>query len=180
MPVMFLRKRVVPSMPPSFVKLRRAESALMIGEGTSIPIRLQVPLERYAKRSSAAGTAAMADAVSCPATAMTGIPLNSPIFTPGWTMGRSTSVRMASFFSSSLLNWRLPWSIIPDVEAMVYSHTLLPVSMYDSRSGTKRISFAQRSGAKSSCVWAYSWKMELKFRIWMPVAAYSSSRGTVS
>ena len=46
MPVMFLRKRVVPSMPPSLVKLSRALSPSMMGAGASMPIRLQVPLER--------------------------------------------------------------------------------------------------------------------------------------
>ena len=43
----------------------------------------------------------------------------------------------------------------------------------------KRTLSAARSGAKPSFVCAYSWKMELKFMIWMPVAPYSSSRGTV-
>ena len=43
----------------------------------------------------------------------------------------------------------------------------------------KRTLSATRSGAKPSFVCAYSWKMELKFRIWMPVAPYNSSRGMV-
>ena len=43
---MFFRKRVVLSMPPSFVKLAAAYASLMMGAGTSMPIRLQVPLLR--------------------------------------------------------------------------------------------------------------------------------------
>ena len=142
-----------------------------MGAGTSMPIKLQVPLERYAKFSSDAGTAAIAEAVSCPATAITGISLYLPTSVPGCTIGSSTSVRTPSFSSRPLSNWRLTWSIMPEVEAIVYSQTLLPVSMYDSRSGTKRMLSAFCSGAKPSFVWAYSWKMELKFMIWMPVAA---------
>ena len=80
----------------------------------------------------------MADAVSCPATAITGTgprPVEAassgfsvPTTVPDGTMGRSMSVRMPSSSKSALLNWRVSWSIMPEVEASVYSHTAFPVS----------------------------------------------------
>ena len=72
---------------------------------------------------------------------------------------------MPSSLSSSLLNWRETWSIMPEVEASVYSHTLPPVSRYDSRSGIKSMQSALCSEGSPERVCAYSWKMVLKFII---------------
>ena len=46
MPVMFFRKRTVPSTPPSLVKFIAEDSSVMIGSRTSMPISDPVPDER--------------------------------------------------------------------------------------------------------------------------------------
>src|SRR3712207_9333008 len=63
-PMTFLRNRVVPPKPPSFVKLACMPSGAMAGFGSSTPTRDQVPLEMYAKFSPSAGTATTAGAGS--------------------------------------------------------------------------------------------------------------------
>src|SRR4051812_1737675 len=65
-PGMFLRKRMVPATPTSFVKFAARECSLMTGAGSSTPMRDQVPeLMKHQLSPSGAGTAATADAVSC-------------------------------------------------------------------------------------------------------------------
>ena len=101
MPVMFFRKRVVPKTPPSLVMSASAASDERIGMGASTPMSDQVPELRYANRSVEAGTAATAEAVSCPATDTTGIcarpqafaisGFSKPATVPGWTSGAKRS-----------------------------------------------------------------------------------------
>ena len=152
---MFLRKRVVPQIPPSFVKLRSKLLSLTIGAWVSIPIRLHVPLLRYANPSFFAGTAATALAVSCPATAttLTGpIPVmrwtcgdNVPITSPGITISGIIVSSIPADARSSILILRLRTSRRPEVEAMVYSHTMRPVSIHASASGMNSRCFAALS-----------------------------------
>ena len=139
MPHIFLRKRVVPSMPPSLVKLRSKLRALMMASCVSMPIRLHVPLLRYANFSFAAGTAATALPVSWPATAITGtaprpvIFCTSSVIVPMTVAGLTISPNWPRFsptLSTSLLSRSFVLgSSICDVEAIVYSHTALPVSI---------------------------------------------------
>ena len=93
---MFLRKRVVPPTPPSLVKFASRAASLSRGCFNSTPISDQVPELMYAhEEDEDAGTAAMADAVSCDAGAITGaalIPVSAttegrsgPRTVPGWT-----------------------------------------------------------------------------------------------
>src|SRR5579872_5257950 len=70
--MMFFRKRVVPPTPPSLVKFAASAASFTKGADSSTPISDQVPLEMYAHESPLAGTAAMAEAVSCDAGAITG------------------------------------------------------------------------------------------------------------
>ena len=129
----------MPSTPPSFVKFKASVSAVITGASVSTPISDQVPLLKYAKLRSSAGTAATADPVSCPATAITGIApnpvifctssVNVPIFSPGKTKRPKFSSCSPTAFSNSgsrrcvcaFTNWA--------VEAMVYSVTIFPVSI---------------------------------------------------
>ena len=72
-PMMFFRNLVVPSMPPSLVKLSALTSSETRGTGLSIPISDQVPELMYTHVPFSAGTEAIADAVSCDATAIQGM-----------------------------------------------------------------------------------------------------------
>lgn len=85
---------------------------------------------------SCAGTAATAEAVSCPATAMTGtfpIPvslanpsLNVPIIVPGITGGRTSEEEIPAAFSREVSNCRVTGLSSWGVEAFVYSQTYSP------------------------------------------------------
>ena len=139
MPQIFLRNRVVPSMPPSLVKFLSYDTSLMMAFFVSIPIRLHVPDDRYAKFSFAAGTAATALAVSCPATATTGIapsPVSFctsgrrfPIRSPGFTILPNLSCDSPTDASRLGSSCFVRGSSSCAVEAMVYSHTISPVSI---------------------------------------------------
>ena len=63
-PHMFLRNLVVPSIPPSFVKLCLKLSCVIMASGVSIPRRDHVPQLIKAKSFSRLGTAVTADCVS--------------------------------------------------------------------------------------------------------------------
>ena len=121
----------------------------MMASFVSIPIRLQVPLERYANFSSLAGTAATAEPVSWPATAITGIGPNpvsfctssvrTPMGVPGLTILPNidrVSPKEAKRRSSSCL---VRGSSNCEVDAIVYSHTSFPVSIQLRASGTNKI-----------------------------------------
>ena len=71
-PITLVRKRIVPSTPPSLVKLASRASSVSTGMSSSRPARAQVPSETYAASSVCIGTPTTADAVSCEPTATTG------------------------------------------------------------------------------------------------------------
>jgi hypothetical protein len=71
--MMFFNSRLVPAIPPSFVKLNTIAGSEITGAGVSTPISDQVPELMNAQSSPLAGTAATADAVSCVAGATTGM-----------------------------------------------------------------------------------------------------------
>ena len=96
--------------------------------------------------------AAIADAVSCPATATTGTApspvarcnagVSVPTTSPGKTMRPNWSAFKPNDSSKRWLKARLCASSKPEVLAMVYSHTISPVSIYDSASGVNKNFFA--------------------------------------
>ena len=184
---MFFKNLVVPSMPPSFVKFSLKLSSVMIAEGDSIPRSDHVPQLRYAYSPSAAGTAATAEPVSCPATATTGIaprPVASctcavkvPTTVPGRVITPNFSRGMSSAFSMSLSRSPVTGFSICDVEATVYSHTALPVSIYMSASGMNSILSAASRAEQPFRFNVSSWKSELKSMNWMPVRSYTSEAG---
>jgi hypothetical protein len=63
-PRIFFRKRVVPSTPPSFVKLYFIASLVSIGLFSSTPINDHVPELKKAQSFPSAGTDTTAEAVS--------------------------------------------------------------------------------------------------------------------
>ena len=114
-------------------ELSQIRSALVCGAS------LWVPLLRYAKCGFSAGTARMADAVSCPATVTTGtfpIPVSLasasvsvPIVVPGSTSGWSNEGERPIAVSSDGSKRRVAGFSSCDVDASVYSQTCFPVSM---------------------------------------------------
>src|SRR5438105_3077994 len=129
--MMFLSKRIVPSTPPSLVKLTFKARSSVIGVFVSTPIRDQVPELMYAHDSPCAGTAATAAAVACVAGAITGIGAmpafdvtlgrNGPSTVPGWISVPRTLSGRAKAFTSSCAHVRVCGLIIWLVEALVYS-----------------------------------------------------------
>src|SRR4051812_49967408 len=70
---------MVPSTPTSLVNPAVRLSSVSTGAVSSTPASDHVPHETYPKRSSAAGTANTAEAVSCEPTAVTGTEAGSPV-----------------------------------------------------------------------------------------------------
>src|SRR5579885_806662 len=135
--MMFFKNRVVPPKPPSLVKFAARAASLNSGADNSTPISDQVPELMYAHDVPVAGTAAMAEPVSCAAGAITGagfrpvsaatVVRSGPSTVPGCTsvpricLGRPNA-------------WTKPWdqdrvvgSCIWLVLASVYSLTFRPV-----------------------------------------------------
>ena len=138
-PHMFFKNLVVPSIPPSFVKFSLKLSSVMMASEDSMPRSDHVPQLRYAYSRSEAGTAATAEPVSCPATATTGIaprPVASctcavsvPTTVPGWVIIPNFSREISNAFRMSGSRSPVTGLSSCDVEATVYSHTALPVSI---------------------------------------------------
>ena len=140
-PVIFLRSLVVDCTPPSLVKLSAALCGVITGWSVTTPMSDHVPLLRNAVRlpSIIRGHAATALPVSCPATAMTRVSGWSPVCSaidgrivpnsvPGMTSGANCvrcNPHRRSISSSICL---VRGFIIAEVERMVYSHAIRPVS----------------------------------------------------
>ncbi len=188
-PMMLRRYRTVPSSPSSLVKLAARLSSVSTGAVSSRPASDQVPVQMYAKRSPEAGTAATAEAVSCDPTAVTrtgpaspvssstrgvNIPAGSPGRRSGAKRARSIPSRSATSYDQSRVRGSISWV----VEALVSSVPCSPVSQYVSRSG---ISSSRRAWANWAVpLAATSWYSVLKGAYCNPVAAYSSSGGSVA
>src|SRR5213595_4117488 len=98
-PVLFFKKRIVPSSPTSFVKPARRAAAVNTGARNSAPTSDHVPELMYAHGSSPdAGTAATAAAVSCEHDATTRGPRLAPRAAAGSTSG-STGPRIVAGFT---------------------------------------------------------------------------------
>ena len=99
MPVRFLRKRIVPSSPTSFVNPAWRAAAVNTGARNSAPTSDHVPELMYAHGSSPdAGTAATADAVSCEHDATTRGPRPRPRAAAG-SASRRTGPRTVPGFT---------------------------------------------------------------------------------
>ncbi len=143
----------------------------------------------YANRSPSAGTAATAEAVSCEPTAVTGTgpvsPVSSstpgrstPAGSPGRRSGANSPRSMPSRSATPCAQSRVRGSISWVVEALVSSVPCSPVSQYVSRSGISSNRSARASCAEPRA--AASWYKVLNGAYCKPVAAYSSSAGTVA
>ena len=78
-PITLVRNRIVPSTPPSLVKLASRASSVSTGASSSRPASAQVPRETYAASSVCMGTPTTADAVSWEPTATTGTTPADPL-----------------------------------------------------------------------------------------------------
>lgn len=179
----------MPSRPSSLVKLAARLSSVRTGAVSSRPASDQVPVQMYANRSPAAGTAATAEAVSCEPTAVTGTGPASPVSSstsgrnrpagsPGWRSGANNSRSTPSRWARSADQVRVRGSISWVVEALVSSVPCTPVSQYDIKSGINKSRRAGASWVLSRA--AANWYRVLKGAYCSPVAAYSSDAGTVA
>ena len=132
-PITLRRKRIVPSTPPSLVKLAARLSSVSTGRSSSTPTSDQVPDEMYAAPGSVIGTPTTAEAVSCDPTAITSRPAahrslaltssrREPIRVPGSTSGGnsergrpSMSIKVASQLPvpSRAARWWRRWCAPP-------------------------------------------------------------------
>ena len=134
-PITFLSSRVVPNTPPSFEKFRRKDSAVMMGASRSMPSSDQVPELRKAVYRFAVMDAT-ADAVSCVAVAMTGVPCSErltpgssgPTTEPASISGAGRRDGSPSRSITLVFHARSRGSTSWLVVALVNSHTARPVS----------------------------------------------------
>jgi hypothetical protein len=179
------RYRIVPSTPPSLVKLARRDASLRTGASSSTPTSDQVPHEIYANCSDAAGTPTTADAVSCEPTATTsglsGTPRSAstgPITVPGWRSGGKSAARMPNSAMSGAAHSPVRRSSSCVVDALVTSVPSSPVSQYAMRSGISRSCWAtSMTGVPAA---ATSWYSVLNGCRCSPVIAYSLSSPIVA
>lgn len=102
-----------PPTPTSFVKLAASDLSLIIGESSSTPTSDHVPeLTKHQLLPGSAGTAATAEAVSCPAVINTSAPrrphrsttcgANEPILVPDFTKSGRMRVGILIALESAL------------------------------------------------------------------------------
>ena len=167
-PIIFLRRRILPLTPPSLVKGQANVLSFMTAVGDSTPISDQVPLDKYAHLVlPSAGTAATALAVSCEATAITGIGeqpislatlfVSAPIAVPGLTI--SGIISRGRFNLRKIADDHLPERISISwlVLARVYSAYGFPERKYETRSAIKMRRFAFASAGEPDNRIVRSW-----------------------
>jgi hypothetical protein len=145
---------MVPSTPTSFENPATIASSVSTGAVSSSPTSDQVPEEMYPNVGVVAGTAATAEAVSCPATVHSGTrgwSSSEPTRVPAVTTPESNRRRgMPSLSITSTAHVRVVTSSSWLVLARVSSVARFPVSQYPNRSGsiTRRCA-ASRCGEPS-------------------------------